>query len=98
MVYGCDKTKIYKYIIMGGISCACLLILILVIVAVARCSSTDGFRSAAQKNTIARSLVSDGEPRYETFKKRGLDGVEYYDAKQLWNKRRYDVKNIVEIL
>ena len=82
--------------ICSAMLCGFLIVILIVMLSSYLC--VDGFRSSKEKNTIAQRLVKTGQPVYERFKSMGLDGVEYYDAKQLWRKNKYDVKNIREIL
>ena len=58
-----------------------LLIAIIIIIAMCKYNS-EGFRSSKEKSKLATILITKGKPIYETFKKNGLDGIEYYDAKQ----------------
>jgi uncharacterized protein YggT (Ycf19 family) len=78
-------------------ACAIIVIFIIMIM-ILRSMCNDGFRSYQEKKNIARKLVTIGEPVYKVFKKNNLDGVEYYDAKQLWNKNEYNVDNIESML
>jgi hypothetical protein len=76
--------------------CGFLIVILLITIVMSTC--TDGFRSPSQKINMSHAIVNKGEPVYSQFKNMGLDGVEYYDAKQLWNKKKYNVKHIRKIL
>jgi hypothetical protein len=83
---------------MSAIKCMLLIaIMITIIIAIVNYNS-EGFRSPEKKSMLATMLVDKGQPMYETFKKNGLDGVEYYDAKQLWNKQDYTLHSLESIL
>jgi hypothetical protein len=58
----------------------------------------DGFRNAEQKKDIAERLVAAGRPNRDAFRAGELDGVEYYDAKQLWQNNKYSSEHIQGIL
>lgn len=83
---------------MSCVRCLCLAIIILLVMCTIHCITDDGFRSDREKMDIARDIIKHGKPQYSTFKRNGLDGVEYYDAKQLWKRDKYNVNNIVDIL
>ena len=58
----------------------------------------DGFRSKEEKQETAASMLAMGVPTYKGLKMLGLDGAEYYDARQLWNRNKYTRRNIESML
>jgi ammonia channel protein AmtB len=98
-VYTYVKIKnIIINITMICIKLVCAVIIIIIIIILLPLTCNDGFRSSQEKKKIARELIVKGEPKYEMFRKKGLDGVEYYDAKQLWNSNSYSSNTIEGIL
>ena len=83
---------------MSCIKYACTIVITILIVIIMTRTCNEGFRSSQEKKKIAKELVVKGQPKYETFRKKGLDGVEYYDAKQLWNQDKYNFNHIEGIL
>lgn len=59
----------------------------------------EGFRSQEEKNILADRLVAPlVKPEYEAMKATGLDGAEFYEVRQLWNKQKYTKENIAKAL
>jgi hypothetical protein len=56
--------------------------------------SDEGFRTREESVALARTIVGGGKPNREKFRKMGLDGVEYYDAQQLFINKQYDVSSV----
>ncbi len=73
-------------------------IVVIILLIVASAMRTDGFRSPEQKQAVAKQLVAAGEPRFESLRNLGLDGAEYYGARQLWHKNKYTPANLAKVL
>lgn len=58
----------------------------------------EGFRSPSEKTRLARMVRNGGAPNRQKFRKMGLGGHEYYDAKQLWRHQSFTVPDIEKIL
>lgn len=72
---------------------------LIILMLIYKCVSSDGFRSDSEKLSLASQIVKNTEPNRDQFRALGLDGVEYYDAKQLWNTpNKFTVKNVAKIL
>jgi hypothetical protein len=82
---------------MTRVKCLFVVVIIILIIVII-IPYDDGFRSHQEKRRIASELIADGQPTFEAFRKKGLDGVEYYDSKQLWNRRKYNMRNVTSIL
>lgn len=80
------------------ITVLCGFLIVVLLITIVSCTCTDGFRSKVQKIKLSERVVKKGKPSHSTFKNMGLDGVEYYDAKQLWKQNKYDVQNVSRIL
>jgi hypothetical protein len=60
----------------------------------------EGFRSQSEKTAIASKLTSQAgsRPEFEAMKSIGLDGAEFYEVRQLWNKNKFTRENIEKVL
>jgi uncharacterized membrane protein len=61
-------------------------------------NDNDGFRNKEQKIKIAKKIIDSGKPDRDAFRSNSLDGVEYYDAKQLWRHNKFDIEHVQKIL
>lgn len=80
------------------ITVLCSFLIVILLITIISHTCTEGFRTNANKIILSERIVRKGKPVYSNFKNMGLDGVEYYDAKQLWNNKKYDITNLKNIL
>ena len=58
----------------------------------------EGFRSPKEKEFLANQIILGGEPKMDKFRSLGVGGVEYYEAKKLWNRNQFNKTNVGNIL
>jgi hypothetical protein len=75
-----------------------IIIAIILIIFIYFTSGFDGFRSPTEKHNLAKLLATSGEPEFTKMKRLGLDGAEYYEARQLWRKNKYSPREIEGVL
>jgi hypothetical protein len=62
-------------------------------------TQAEGFRSSDEKLNVAGKLLAmTVKPGYDSARRLGLDGAEFYQVRQLWNKNKFTAGNIAGVL